>query len=121
MKYLILLIIGFVAIIQGGCYYENEEELYGDEECFTGRVSYSGTVAVIISNNCLGCHNQGDREGDVILDSYDEVRSVAESGKLIGVITHADGFPFMPKDAPKLSECDIRAIRTWIDEGSLND
>ena len=116
-----LVLISSCACILSACYYDNEEQLYGEQPCSSEQVTYTGTIENIISNHCLSCHNATESSGGITLETYEQVKTLAQSGKLIGVITHADGFPAMPKDASKLSECNIEAITTWVEGGSLNN
>jgi hypothetical protein len=103
------------------CYYDNEEALYGIEQCSTDSVTYVATIAPIIQNNCISCHSQSVNSGGVTLETYAQVRSRADDGVLLGVVAHSSGFSPMPKNSPKLSECNIAAIRQWIEDGSLNN
>jgi hypothetical protein len=57
----------------------------------------------------------------MILDTYARVKTVADNGKLMGVITHANGFPQMPKGGNKLSDCNIAKIKKWVDAGAPNN
>jgi mono/diheme cytochrome c family protein len=110
-----------IVCLSAGCYYDNAADLYGEAECSEGESTYSASVAPILNKNCMSCHSQAVAEGGVILQTYSEVKQQAESGKLLGTITHAGGFSPMPKDAPQLPECDLNAIRAWIDAGAANN
>lgn len=109
------------AITLTNCYYDNEELLYGEEQCSNEPSTYSGTVSVIISNNCLVCHSASVASGGVTLETHSQVKTLADNGTLAGVISHSSGFPPMPKNAPQLSQCNINAIIEWIDGGALNN
>jgi hypothetical protein len=109
-----------------GCYFDNEEDLYPKPPCDTTNITYSQTIAPIISLRCYDCHSNATSqlsgsgiswEGHPNIDSYlDDFSAV-----FIGVINHADGFVPMPKDRPKLSECEIRQIEIWIENGHPNN
>jgi len=82
-------------------------------------------VARIFSRNCLGCHNDSDRHGDLSLQT---APAVAASGflqpgdvtsPLLTVVT-SDGNepPLMPKDAEPLPADDIALLRSWIESGA---
>ncbi len=104
------------------CYWDNEEELYpAVVECDTTNVTYSGTVAVILDGSCVSCHNSTFAQGGVVVDNYDDLKVVVGNGRFWGAINHEDGYSPMPQNLPKLNECDLKKIRTWIDEGALND
>ena len=57
----------------------------------------------------------------IVLEGYDNLKPFAESGTLLGVITHAQGFMPMPQDASKMSDCNINKIRSWIENGMPNN
>ena len=115
------LLMVFLALLQS-CYWDNEEELYPVvADCDTTNVTYSGTVAVILDGNCVSCHNSGFAQGSVVLDNYDDLKVVVDNGRFWGAINHEDGYSPMPQNLPKLNDCDLKKIRTWIDEGALND
>jgi hypothetical protein len=112
-------------IVLAGCYYDNEEELYpeGSTPCDTTSVTFSGTVFPIIDNNCTGCHSSGAPSGNVLLVDHASISAagqipVGSYGSLYGVISHASGNSPMPKNGNKLSDCDIRKIKVWIDAGT---
>ena len=102
------------------CTYNKEELLYNNT-CDTSNVKYSVQIVNTIAANCLGCHTGASAPGGIMLDTYADVRTVAMSGRLLGAITHSSGYRAMPDFAPKLSECRIAEIRTWIRNGMLNN
>ncbi len=111
-----------LALVLCGCYADNEDNLYPTSTCDTSNVTYQAVVKPIVMSNCAisGCHIGGSA-ASIDLDTYDGLKSIATSGKLIGVITHASGFSQMPKNAQKLSDCNIALINKWIANGALNN
>ncbi|HTX88660.1 MAG TPA: hypothetical protein VMC08_06705 [Bacteroidales bacterium] len=107
-----------VLAFSSGCYYDNEEDLYPQTTCDTTHVTYSGSVVPILQSNCYVCHSTALANGGVILDTYVGVQVVVQNGKLWGAINHFNGFYPMPKDSPKLPDCNITVIKKWIDAGS---
>lgn len=93
----------------------------GGSTCDTVNMKYTTNILPIIQGNCYSCHGNGNVSGGVSLDSYDKLKTQANSGKLIAVITHAAGVPAMPQGAAQLSTCDIDKIRDWISRGTLNN
>jgi len=93
--------------------------------CDTSQVTYSGTLAPMFAKNCTGCHNDNLANGNVKLNSYEQVKIVAQNGKLIGTITHAPGYTPMPESYPpgsvKLPDCTINQIKIWIAAGAPNN
>ena len=91
-----------------------------DEECDTTNLTYTNTIEPMIAMHCLGCHNDANPLGGLSLQGYDKVADVANDGRLMGTITHEPGYPAMPKNGMKLSDCKILQIETWINNGLPN-
>ncbi|MBL7745089.1 MAG: c-type cytochrome [Chitinophagaceae bacterium] len=89
--------------------------------CDTAIFTYSGAVKNIMGNKCVGCHNPSNLGGNIDLSTYNAVKVSALNGKLYGSIAHQPGYSAMPKNATKLSDCEIRQVQKWIDAGSLNN
>ena len=89
--------------------------------CDTANSAYATDVMPILKGNCYSCHGNGESDGGVQLDSYENVKDEAQDGSLLGTISHASGYPPMPEDGAKLSDCDINTIKSWIDNGMLNN
>jgi hypothetical protein len=105
------------------CYYDSDEFLYTgfDFNCDTLEVSYSNAVLPILDFYCFTCHsskNHISRGAGNNLEDFDQLRLYAEKGILMGALRHEPGFANMPKDAPKLDECDIRVIEKWVGQGN---
>lgn len=115
--------IGWVLLISGlvttGCKYNSEEALYA---CSSADVRYSTTVANILTEfSCRNCHNNFTTPRGVNLDSYAGVKAEVINGRLYGAINHDPGFSPMPQGSPKLSDCNIKKIKAWIDAGAPNN
>ena len=91
--------------------------------CDTVNMEYLADVVPILQNNCYRCHGSNSNSGSlgIVLEGYNNIKPYAESGTLIGVISHAQGFVPMPQDASKLSDCNINKIRSWIANGIQNN
>jgi hypothetical protein len=83
--------------------------------CDTTSVTYSEDITEVINTYCLGCHSGVTPSGGVLLDGYNNVVTIANTGKLVGSIRHEQGFTPMPYNSSKLSNCDIRKFEIWID------
>lgn len=92
-----------------------------DSNCDTVNVKYSTHVDAIIANNCRGCHSGTNPSGSIALVSFDQVKSSAINGALMGTITHQTGYIAMPYRATKINDCDIRKIELWINAGMPNN
>jgi hypothetical protein len=109
------------------CSKTNEDKLSGNDtniqNCDTTNMSYSNDIVPILSDYCYACHGKNTNDGSdgIILEEYGNISGRAINGTLMGVITHASGFPAMPQDGPKLSDCNINKIRAWINNGAQNN
>jgi hypothetical protein len=126
MKYFFVAVSISLSALFGlsSCYYDKESQLYPfSNSCDTLNVTYSTTVRTIIQNGgCLGCHTSPAASGgNIVLDNYTALKTVAQNGKLYGAINHSPGFSPMPQSGGKLTNCDISKIKKWIDSGTLNN
>jgi uncharacterized membrane protein len=108
------------------CSKSNEADLAADTTgtgsgCDTVNMKYATNVQPIISSYCYGCHTTGSASGGIALDSYAKLKAQVDNGNLIGVITHATGYPAMPQGGAKLSDCNINIIKDWINRGTQNN
>jgi hypothetical protein len=125
MKLLTALIFAglFITLIVGSssCYNDKEEILYPETVCDTAAVKYSTTILPIISSNCFSCHGGNTPSAGIRLDSYSGLQSQAANGKLWGAVSHNTSFSPMPKNAAKLSPCNLSKIKKWLDAGYPNN
>jgi hypothetical protein len=123
MKYFFIAGLFFLAFSQAGCYYDKGEILNPATSCDTTTVTYSGNVNPILTANCTGCHSGNNAPNGVKLDTYANVKLLAQdpSGILLGVITHSPNFDPMPKNGNKLSDCSIAKISIWVHGGAPNN
>jgi hypothetical protein len=117
-----ILILGS-ALTLSSCYYDNEETLYpGSANCTVPVTStFSGNVLPLLNNRCNNCHGGSSPSADINLTSYTEVMKYVNNESLMGSINHASGYSAMPKNAGKMSSCEIGTIQSWIDAGALNN
>lgn len=86
-----------------------------DTDCDLSNVTYSNTIQVIIQNNCVGCHNDNLKSGNLNLSTQELVKNSINSGKLISAIEQTAGIKMPP--SYKLEQCDIDRIKKWAEEG----
>lgn len=86
---------------------------------------FRASVAPILQQRCLGCHNAAQHKGDFSLRSAETafadgyvVSGDSAASHLVDVITPIDGAAAMPKDAQPLTIDEIKVIRDWIDQGA---
>jgi len=89
--------------------------------CDTSNVKFSAQVKTIIDGNCKNCHSGSSPQGRIDLSTFDSVKAQVTANKLYGSINHSGGFSPMPKGVSKLSDCQIRAVKIWIDAGTPNN
>jgi hypothetical protein len=112
-----------------GCYYDSEQALYppvdtGTPVCDTAAFTYSTMIEPIIASNCNMCHSIASAPasgGNIVTEGYANLQALASNGRLYGAINHSPGYSAMPKNANKLSSCDITYIKRWIDSGTPNN
>lgn len=107
-------------ILIPACTYHNEEDLFPGG-CNTIDVSYTQDILPIISGTCYVCHDSFNRQGNVVLEGYDNIKVYVNNGKLVGAIKRQAGFSAMPKDQPALPDCQIDKIAQWVLDGAPNN
>ncbi|HEX4875212.1 MAG TPA: hypothetical protein VFV31_00975 [Chitinophagaceae bacterium] len=124
---IILAILIFISssILISSCYYDKEELLYGNSNApctdTTTFFSYTQKVVPILRQYCYSCHSGSFPSGNQLMGTYTADKTMAQSGKLYGSISHTSGFSAMPKGMAKLSNCQINTVKKWIDAGMLNN
>jgi hypothetical protein len=128
MKKTHLLLLGLsvftLTVTFQSCYYDNEEDLYPNENtaCDTAVFSYTGKVKSIMDTYCAtaGCHNATTHAAGYYLDTYDNVKTSAQDPLFMCSIRRESGCSPMPKAQSKLSDCNITIIQKWIDNNYPN-
>jgi len=123
MRFSILKIsILFFGAVLAGCYYDHEEILYPESKCSVPVTSVFGeNVLPLLNSKCNNCHGGNSPSGNINLTTHAEVTKYVNNGSLMGSINHASGYSAMPKNAGKMSACEIETIQKWIDAGAPNN
>src|SRR4051812_11051916 len=108
--------IAAILLLLGSCYNDKYQELYPAKTtvtCDTTTVSYATDIAPIITAKCNiagGCHDAaGLAVSGYDFTTYAGLHAVANTALLIGDINWAPSsvrYSNMPKDNPKLQQCD---------------
>jgi cytochrome c5 len=101
-----------------GCYYDNEEYLYGI--CDTANVTFSKDIKPIMDANCINCHSGGA----IDLTNYVGVKAKVTDSTLYRSISYSYSGSNSSKNMPtagKLDDCSINKVKAWIDEGAINN
>ena len=89
--------------------------------CDTNVFTYTGAIQGILNTNCNGCHSNITTGGGVLLNSYDNAKNSAISGKLLCSVAQNSTCSPMPKGGAKLDACKITTIKKWIAAGYPNN
>jgi len=117
MKYLLIIILVFVAI---SCRKDKVEEVVPvEEECPEER-SFSQDVLPILSTNCStsGCHDANSQSAGYILETYEQVD---EHAVIVLAAMKHETSSLMPQGQPKLADSLIKTFDCWIKQGKLNN
>lgn len=102
------------------CYYDNEQDLYGNTFCDTISTTYAATIEPIIITNCISCHSSSTPNGNINLESYTDVKSAYISGKLLCSIQKNATCQPMPPTGLGLSTCEINKFKSWASKNYPN-
>ena len=89
--------------------------------CDTTLFKFGANINPLLSTYCTGCHSGALPSGNIDLSNYNNVKVQVTNGRLVGAVTHTAGYAAMPKDAAKLSDCQITQIKKWVAAGALNN
>jgi ribosomal protein S16 len=90
--------------------------------CNDSIFTYAQAIRPLLDANCVGCHNGGSAApANLNYTTHAGIKAVALSGRLVGAISHLQGFSPMPKGSPKLSDCKISQVTKWVQAGAPNN
>jgi WD40 repeat protein len=90
---------------------------------------FARDVAPLLAKYCAGCHNGMDREGDLSMESFSDLKKGGDRGAVV-VPGRADASlmiraltgeiePSMPpEDSPRPTEKEVEVLKAWIDAGA---
>lgn len=107
----------FTWILQGALNLECIEE-----GCDLDNVTFSQTVFPNLQTyGCVSCHSGTSPSGGLLLNTYANVQSAVQSGRLMGAILRQQGYAPMPPSGDAMSECAVNQIQKWIDNEMPNN
>lgn len=123
MKKLIVFSLAFSFLLAFSCTKEEIEEMKPDpmddqmdDVCETAGVSYSNDIQTILSGcTSSSCHGSGSFNGSMA--NYEDAKTFAGAGRILGALNHQPGFSAMPKNGGKLDDCKISFVAAWIEAG----
>lgn len=89
--------------------------------CDSTDITFSGIIQPIINNSCKGCHSGTSPSGNISLENYFDVSTIALNGDLLGVINAEPGYVPMPYNSSPLPDCEIDQITNWVNQGAPNN
>ena len=84
--------------------------------CDTTTVTFAGQIWPMMESYCTGCHSASAPSGDIVIADITDMVSLAENGSLMGSVRWETGYAKMPTNQ-QLSECSIKVLQKWIDDG----
>ncbi len=110
-----------IALLISSCSNDHEDDLINSDTNPNDPVelvTYKNNVKVIIDNNCISCHALGGTQGTYPLETYNQVKNSALSGKLYSRMTDAAN-PMPPTGI--LPGTVTQIIENWINDGLLEE
>jgi uncharacterized membrane protein len=91
-----------------------------NEECAslcdtTGTVAFTSHIKPIIDMACISCHGLNNPPGGITFTTVENVKTVAQSGKLLAAVKRTGTKAMPPTYA--LDECRVSTIELWINQG----
>ena len=104
--------------------------LAGSNIVFSDSLNYQSDVLPILKKHCLGCHNPDKRKADLDLSSYSALLVGSSGGEIVkaGVpdtsplfmsVDHHEDYEPMPPNKPKLTDKELKIIKSWIEGGLI--
>lgn len=115
------LLLTLSILVSGGCYYDNEEDLYPNSFCDTLNVTYTNTIDPIIQAKCAipGCHVAGG-DGTGNFTDFSAFSAQVANGRVLRSVKRLPEGIAMPPSGP-LRDCEVRQIELWIAAGAQNN
>lgn len=83
--------------------------------------SYNNRIKPLLEKWCISCHTANNQGGGYELSTYQGVTKSILDNRFLGSINQEVGYYSMPKNASRLSDCDIKSIKRWVDSGYPNN
>ncbi|MCW3121690.1 MAG: hypothetical protein JWQ38_1182 [Flavipsychrobacter sp.] len=125
-----LLIVAGVLLLFGSCYNDKYDKLYPAPvvvTCDTSTITFSHDIMPILTTYCNvagGCHDEaGSNVSGFNFTEYRFFVHQATTDILINDIngTPSTGHNAMPKNLPKMPQCDIDKMTRWVNQGSQDN
>ncbi|MBO2010542.1 cytochrome c [Hymenobacter negativus] len=87
-------------------------------------ITYARVISPIFDAHCRECHNTADanvKGAGYDFSNYQGINQYYSPTRMLGCIKRLPGYPPMPQNRDKLSDCDIQRIEAWIAAGKPNN
>lgn len=87
------------------------------DDCDTTDVSYAQNIAPLLNQNCVICHSGANPQAGLNLSNLTELQGAVTYKNLMQRVRHETGYIVMPPSGVKISDCSIRQLELWIQDG----
>lgn len=107
----------FLILIGSAC--TKDKETTETIDCSNTAPTYTLDVKPILDANCAtsGCHDAATKKDGKDFSTYESTIQHTSNDAFLGAIQHKSGFSPMPRNAPKLSDADIKTLTCWVENG----
>ncbi|MFL5330197.1 MAG: c-type cytochrome domain-containing protein [Gemmataceae bacterium] len=95
------------------------------------KLTFDQDVLPVLRDKCLGCHNADKVKGGLDASTFAKLMEGGSSGEVIKpgdsessrlyrLVSHSDE-PKMPPNSPQISKESLTLIKSWIDQGALEN
>jgi len=114
-------LVGLLTI--SSCTFNNEQDFFRVPPCDSSRVDRDtinvnyNDLTYIFSDVCATCHYPNNPfQPNIVMNTYESVVLSVKTGRVIPAIQFTGRYQ-MPKDLPKLENCELQRIEVWIEKG----
>ena len=87
--------------------------------CTDSTLTYEKNIAPIFAKHCQNCHGDTRAERGIRFDFYIGATTYVgrDTSRFFCTVEHTGNCLPMPLGLPKMGDCDIQKIRTWVQNG----
>ena len=118
LKGIVKVLIFSTGLVAVACAYQNEEDLFGEQNCTPGAITFSMDIQPILQTKCAlpGCHNSSNPS----IPDWTVFSNVQNKATLIKIRT-ANGTMPPSNTGVQLTTTEITEIGCWVDDGAPNN
>tara|TARA_B100000809_G_scaffold266153_1_gene327575 strand:+ start:3957 stop:4355 length:399 start_codon:yes stop_codon:yes gene_type:complete len=81
----------------------------------SGAITYTSHIKSMVDNNCVVCHGSS---GGITLQTYSQVKSQADAGRILARAINGSGTGPMPPSG-LMPQTNLDTLQMWLDQGAL--